>query len=159
LDRSPFTDADPAPVNALRGVAALGLALVEDVAAADHLDAGLYWLDRANICTPSAVFQAKLDTLRGLHSGKIGQLMDLLQVRDGHTLAALVFLLKLCGHTPHVAEPKPNVQVLLDRGQKGQRATLQLSVLPALPSGLAPDPRTMAWFSADQKFQVSLETA
>ncbi|CRK59325.1 hypothetical protein [Alloactinosynnema sp. L-07] len=160
LTDAPFRPREGALIHATRALASLGLTLIADQEQAGrHLSVFRRWATRAGLEVPAepitrisaAVATPHAATLRHLANG--GEL-DLL---------SLVWLIALdSGRGTGFALPVrrgPSTEVLLDLGSQGKRAVLRLSRVPALPSGLVPDPASMALSSADSRFHAALGTA
>ncbi|MFI9012368.1 hypothetical protein ACIGNX_34525 [Actinosynnema sp. NPDC053489] len=154
-EQQPYVGCDPES-GAVRCAAALGLALVDDENQVDaHLETALIWLRYTNASAgsidlgewkpPEGDYQERLQAI-----GKtLGQ--------DGFAPACLAWLLELAGARRRGAEAA--IDVLLDRGDTGLKAKLWCAALPGVPGGLVPDPRSMAFFTADDRFRSGLESA
>ncbi|MEU2899496.1 hypothetical protein ACWC4E_15445 [Streptomyces sp. NPDC001273] len=152
----PFSGCGPV-TGAVRAVAALGLVLVdEEDRVEEHLEIALTWLahTRAVVGAPwPAERPAPECPLRDRLSAVVRALGA-----DPHGTTVIVWLLAL-----QKAGPKEGataaVDVLLDQGDRGIRATLRCTSLRQLPDALVPDPSSMLLFSADPRFRSGLETA
>ncbi|MCG5464845.1 hypothetical protein MED01_003102 [Micromonospora sp. MED01] len=154
--------------HALRALSALGLALLVDdchePAPRGYLAIAEHWLAASRLClTPSGnegaasadEVAAVLSLLGDRAGSRIGVLTDGETLRDPMRLTAWLWLLDLAGRLP-VRKAGPSCGVVFDIGESGQRATLTLSVVPGLPSVLAPDPATMMLCAVDSTFQDML---
>ncbi|WP_030154520.1 hypothetical protein [Glycomyces sp. NRRL B-16210] len=155
LDELPFDPKGKPIIAAVRGLAALGLALVADQPD-EHLGAALKWLRVAQHNAPAQVDLPTTAWDCG-HPEKMAALTNLL-AEENHRLTALVWLLAIDGAELRERQG-PAVNVLLDAGSSGAHATLRLIRFPQLPSGLVPDPRAMGLFSADTGFLGGLNRA
>lgn len=152
----PFDGCGPA-TGAVRAIAALGLLLVDrEETAEDHLRIALAWLAHTGAVVgtpwpagrraPDCSFRSRTDAVvRALGA-------------DPYGATVVVWLLMLQGSEPS-GGAAANIDVLLDRGDRGIRATLRCSTLRGLPVALVPDPRHMLLFTADARFRSGLETA
>lgn len=153
---APFSGCGPV-TGAVRAVAALGLVLVdEEQRAGEHLGIALTWLahTRAVAGAPWPAGRAAPDCA---HRDRLSAVVRALET-DPHGTTVIVWLLAL-----QKAGPKEGataaVDVLLDQGDRGIRATLRCTSLRRLPDALVPDPASMLLFSADPRFRSGLETA
>lgn len=163
---APFRPEEDAAVNALRSLAGMGLALVDTDAAPDVLPAVLGRIEAARVFPLGA--QSSGWTPDGLAQGNtpLHRCLDALAVaaadagrRDGASLTAALTLQRLAGAGPASRRSPQRVEVLTSRGVHGRHATLRARLLPSGPPALVPDPGRMSLFSADPRFQTSLERA
>jgi hypothetical protein len=155
----PYRKGEPAPVHALRALAALSLALTGEAEETENnLRVFRQWSERCGLALPGpplSVLPADLDTKHTSALRRMAAAGDL-------DLLSLTWLASLDGWLTGWTRPGPAVGVLFDLGPVGRRATLRLSTLPrtlGLPGGLVPDPATMALSSADNRFRTSLAAA
>jgi WD40 repeat protein len=154
----PFAPNEAAPVNALRAMAFLGLALADDAAfVEDNLSTGMSWLRAANTFIPDGTAWSPTILPVSAHQDRVAHLAEILR-RDPHLAAALSWLLHL-DDARITRVSGPGMPVLLDSGNRGREATLRLTTTSHLPPLLAPDPQTMSLFSADEDFRRSLANA
>ncbi|MEU2291280.1 hypothetical protein [Streptomyces bacillaris] len=155
-DEPPFSGCGPV-TGAVRAVAALGLVLAdEEEPLGDHLRTALTWLahTRATAAAPWPDGRAAPDCP---YAGRMSAVVRALGA-DPHGTAVVVWLLALQGVKAKEGAAA-TVDVLLDRGDRGIRATLRCTTLRKLPPALVPDPRDMLLFTADARFRSGLETA
>ncbi|MCX4564660.1 hypothetical protein OHA02_52230 [Streptomyces phaeochromogenes] len=155
-DAAPFSGCGPV-TGAVRAIAALGLVLVdEEDALAMHLGIALAWLAHAR-----AVVGARWPAVRAAppceYRTRMSAVVQSLGA-DPHGTTVVVWLLVL-QNTDAKKGATATIEVLLDRGDCGIRATLRCTTLRQLPAALVPDPRSMMLFSADARFRSGLETA
>ncbi|MFB7032474.1 hypothetical protein ACFCXG_38105, partial [Streptomyces sp. NPDC056295] len=155
-EEEPFA-ACGAVTGAVRAVAALGLVLVDEEARlADHLAVALTWLAHAR-----AAAQTPWPTGRQApacsHRDRLAAVVAALGT-DPHGTTVVVWLLALQKEDLKKGATA-TVDVLLDRGDLGVRATLRATTLRGLPPALVPDPWTMLLFTADDRFRSGVETA
>jgi hypothetical protein len=179
---TPFDQSELTPAHALRGLAALGLALVggEDKIE-HHLRIGLRWLSAANISpkvsapsdlpmrfTPSLQRRiAQHLRRRAGHGGeRLGKALDRLAALEGSVSggtatqqAAVATLCGLAGVLPKARRSSELIVLLSRGGSEGRVVTLRGTYAHGLPPGLAPDVRRMGLFGADAGFRSSLENA
>lgn len=153
---APFSRCGPV-TGAVRAAAALGLVLVdEEESLGEHLRIALTWLAHiravvgapwpAGRPAPTCAYRVRMSAVvRALGA-------------DPHGTTAVVWLLAL-QDAPLKQGAAATVEVLLDRGDRGVRASLRCTTLRRLPAALVPDPRSMLLFSADARFRSGLETA
>lgn len=162
----PFAGCGPV-TGAVRAVAALGLVLVdEEERLGEHLGIALTWLahTRATVGAPWPTSRAAPTCV---HRTRMSAVIRALGA-DPHGTTAVVWLLILQdaeakkGTRKNTAAKNgatASVEVLLDRGDSGIRATLRCATLRRLPAALVPDPASMVLFTADARFRFGLETA
>ncbi|WP_405674553.1 WD40 repeat domain-containing protein [Streptomyces sp. NBC_01511] len=164
---TPFRDREDAAVNALRSLAGMGLALVDTAAAPDALPPVLRRVEAARVSLPGGPLSSAW-TPDGLAEGDeaLHHCLTVLaasvaagQHQDGASLTAALTLQRLAGATPAPRRAPRQLEVLTSRGVQGRHATLRARLLPGGPPGLVPDPGRMSLFSADPRFQTSLERA
>ncbi|MFG3041512.1 hypothetical protein ACGFYZ_31875 [Streptomyces sp. NPDC048330] len=146
-----------AVTGAVRAVAALGLVLIdEEVRLADHLAVALTWLahTRAAAETPWPTGRQAPECA---HHDRLAAAVTALGT-DPYGTTVVVWLLALQKEDPKKGATA-TVDVLLDRGDLGVRATLRATTLRGLPPALVPDPWTMLLFTADDRFRSGLEIA
>ncbi|MFD0208834.1 hypothetical protein ACFVH9_06825 [Streptomyces hirsutus] len=153
---APFFGCGPV-TGAVRAVAALGLVLVdEEERVEEHLGIALTWLAhiRAVVGAPWPAGRAAPECPHRVRLSVVVRALG----TDPHGTAVVVWLLGL-----QEADPKKGatatVDVLLDQGDRGIRASLRCTSLRRLPDALVPDPASMLLFSADPLFRSGLETA
>ncbi|MFD6549049.1 hypothetical protein [Streptomyces sp. NPDC058398] len=156
LTDAPFDGCGPV-TGAVRAVAALGLALVdEEDRIKEHLDITLAWLTHTRAVV-GARWPAGRPAPGGAYQARMSAIIQALDA-DPHGTTVIVWLLALL-NTDAKKGATAAVEVLLDSGNRGIRATLRCTTLRRLPAALVPDPRSMLLFSADAKFRSGLETA
>jgi len=160
LTGEPFKRNDGATAHAARGLAALGLALTAGAAeASDQLRVFRRWIACSGLEVPGEPVRRLPATIDTPHAAVLRHLAGAGEL----DLLSLVWMAELDGwprgRRGGLVRLGPSTQVLLDRGQDGQRPVLSLTRVPGLPSGLVPDPATMTLSSADPAFQSSLSTA
>ncbi|MFD6904726.1 hypothetical protein [Streptomyces sp. NPDC060077] len=153
---APFSGCGPV-TGAVRAVAALGLVLVdEEDRVEEHLEIALTWLAHTRAVV-GAPWPAERPAPECLLRDRLSAVVRALGA-DPHGTTVIVWLLAL-----QKADPKEGataaVDVLLDQGDRGIRATLRCTSLRRLPDALVPDPSSMLLFSADPRFRSGLETA
>lgn len=154
--QAPFSGGDPV-TGAVRNLAALGLALVDEAGlVTGHLDVARTWLAHTN-AAPGAAAPAGWVLPACRHRRRLVTIVESLHGREFGT-AMVVWLLELDQAGPR-RRAEAAVEVLLDRGDTGIRATLRGAVLRGTPAALVPDPRSMVLFSADERFRSGLESA
>ncbi|GGT17188.1 WD40 repeat domain-containing protein [Nonomuraea spiralis] len=153
---APFRVGQGPAVHALRALAGLGLALLEEPSAPDALAAAVRWYsvaDHSPRSGPATTGQAE-----DVRVERCLRLLDGIDASPGVRLTAAVWL-------RHLVDPPPrgraqSVGVLFKLGLAGgQRAQLRAVRLPGSPPGLVPDPARMALFSADARFREALGLA
>ncbi|MFI8288434.1 hypothetical protein ACIGBL_04725 [Streptomyces sp. NPDC085614] len=152
----PYAGCGPV-TGAVRAVAALGLVLVdEEDRLADHLAVALTWLAHARAAA-EAPWPTGRQAPACAHHDRLSAAVAALGT-DPHATTVVVWLLALQKEDPKKGATA-TVDVLLDRGDLGIRATLRATTLRGLPPALVPDPWTMLLFTADDRFRSGLETA
>ncbi|MFJ6072760.1 WD40 repeat domain-containing protein [Streptomyces sp. NPDC093065] len=153
---APFSGCGPV-TGAVRAVAALGLVLVdEEERVEEHLGIALTWLAHTRAVV-GAPWPAGRAAPKCAHEDRLSSVVRALGT-DPHGTAVIVWLLGLQEAAPKKGATAA-VDVLLDQGDRGIRATLRCTSLRRLPDALVPDPASMLLFSADPRFRSGLETA
>ncbi|WP_432752406.1 hypothetical protein ACE1OA_05745 [Streptomyces sp. JL2001] len=152
----PYAGCGPV-TGAVRALAALGLVLVdEEDRLAEHLGVALTWLAHVRAAA-DAPWPAGRSAPACARRDRLSAVVAALGT-DPHGTALVVWLLALQEEHPKKGATA-TVDVLLDRGDSGIRATLRATTLRGLPAALVPDPWSMPLFSADDRFRSGLETA
>jgi WD40 repeat protein/predicted GNAT superfamily acetyltransferase len=142
---------------AVRAVASLGLVLVdEEERLGEHLGIALAWLAHTR-ATVGAPWPPGRTAPACAHSTRMAAVIRALGA-DPQGTTAVVWLLGLQDALARKGATAA-VEVLLDRGDSGIRATLRCTTLRRLPDALVPDPASMVLFTADARFRSGLETA
>lgn len=153
---APFFDCGPV-TGAVRAVAALGLVLVDEPEQlVKHLGIVLDWLAhiRTVAAAPWPIGRTAPDCAHRTRMSAVVRALG----SDPHGTAVVVWLLEL-QNADTKSGATATVEVLLDRGDRGVRATLRCATLRGLPAAPVPDLRSMLLFSADARFRSGLETA
>jgi hypothetical protein len=155
-DGAPF-DGCTQVEGALRAMAALGAALICEVdAIPGYLAIGTEWLRHLN-SAPATAPLANWTVPRGPRRDRLTVLLGLVGAHE-HGAAVMAWLVDLARQDSR-SRTTATIEVLFDQGDIGVNATLRGRVLRDLPGGLAPDPRTMASFVANDDFHNGLSTA
>ncbi|MFG2868509.1 hypothetical protein [Streptomyces sp. NPDC048338] len=163
----PYAGCGPV-TGAVRAAAALGLVLVdEEDRLADHLAVALTWLAHMRAAAdapwpagrpaPACAHRDRRSAPACARCTRLSAVVAALG-SDPHGTTLFVWLLALQMEDPKKGA-SATVDVLLDRGDRGIRATLRAATLRGLPAALVPDPWSMLLFSADDRFRSGLETA
>ncbi|MET9977359.1 hypothetical protein ACFYOI_16920 [Streptomyces microflavus] len=152
----PFSGCGPV-TGAVRAVAALGLVLVgEEERLGEHLGIALAWLAHTR-ATVGAPWPPGRSAPACAHPTRMSAVIRALGA-DQQGTTVVVWLLGLQDAAVKKGATAA-VEVLLDRGDSGIRATLRCTTLRRLPAALVPDPAAMLLFTADARFRSGLETA
>jgi hypothetical protein len=165
----PYREREPYAGNAVRAVAALGLALTASEAhdnlprlsgdpegPVGWIELALRYLEHRGLPGAGSIDgPLSLPDVANAHQDRLNELRALPELRASSGPVAWTWLLDLAGALP-APEAGPGVGVLFDRGHGGERATLRLSLLPGLTHTLVPDPGRMLLTSADGDFRRSL---
>ncbi|MFE3581212.1 WD40 repeat domain-containing protein [Streptomyces vinaceus] len=160
-----FTPRNQPVLHAVRIQAALALELVEGPPDTGRLATALCWY-RAAGSTPDGPTAHWSPAALGTGDDRLRRALERLahtagdRADTGPTLVAAMALCRLALHRlPGPAREPVEVRVLFDHQGTGAAGRLTMTLLPAGPHGLVPDPETMALFTADASYASSLTGA
>ncbi|MGW0809816.1 hypothetical protein [Nonomuraea sp. NPDC002799] len=160
----PFAAKDTSAVHAVRSVAGLARSLVEAETGDDCLRTGLEWCTVARTSPSSLAWPGAPGGLGDHGEPLTRRLAALSAIAEEHprlsgaALPVAVTLLSLTGQ-PVPKGPSASLHVLFSLGDRGLKARLTGTLVPAWPRGLVADPGRMILFTADQDFQLALARA
>lgn len=151
----PYRAEQQPSVHATRALAGLGLALVDDAAASEAIEASLRWLKEAHTSAdtrfePMVVADPALKRGLGLLEASTGP--------DHVRAAAQAVLARLAGAVPHPSASESVKVLFAFPTGEGQEARLHMALRPG-PACLVPAPDRMSLFAADAKFRQALNLA